>query len=244
MEISCVVPAFETPVLLRVCLHSILRQQRVALELIVSDDSASSQVRDLIAADDVLAGRVLYLPGPRSGNPIDNWNLGLKASRAPACVLVHHDEHLIDRLYLRDALDRLNVPGVAAVVGAAEVIGVNRPSGFARARRLARLLGRPRWLLPSLNWIGPTAAFVFRGGPRFDPRFVQLADVEFYRRVLASGSVAFLDRRCVASLGHHEAQITARIDPLALAAAELSSMASGLELAVHHFLLRARPVLT
>ncbi len=242
MEISCVVPAFETAGLLRACLNSILLQEAVEFEIIVSDNSRSTAVRDLIAGDPALS-RVRYRRGPRSGNPVENWNAGLAAARAPICVLIHHDERLLYPRYLRDALGALARPGVAAVIGGVEVAGLDRPSRFALAGRLSRFLGRPTWLLPAINWIGPTAAFVFRRGPSFDANLVQLVDVAFYRRVLRGGRGAFIERTCVGSLGHHRDQISARIDPVALARAELPRLCGGAELAAHRALLRLRSAL-
>jgi hypothetical protein len=91
---------------------------------------------------------------------------------------------------------------------------------------IARRVWRARRLLPLINWIGPTAAFVFRAGPRFDPRFSQLADVEFYGRVLETGSLVRLSGVSVGSLGHHGGQISAGIDRTGLALEELALLAS------------------
>lgn len=240
MEISCVVPAFENPALLRTCLTSIARQRNVGLEIIITDDSPGPTVRDLIVGEESAAHDIRYLAGARTGNPVDNWNRGLAAARAPLCVVVHHDEYLIDPLYLRRAADAMRRPEVVAVIAPTRVAGVVRPSRFKQARRLARAIGRPAWILPSLNWIGPTAAFVFRRGPMFNPGLVQLTDVDFYRRVLAGGRAAFLNGDCVGSLGHHPAQISARIDPFARAGEELSQLAQGMELWLHRRFLRLR----
>ena len=237
-EISCVVPAFEQPDLLERCLRSIAAQRGVAAEVIVSDDSRDGAVRARVEALGLSAVRCA--DGARTGNPVDNWNLGLEQARANVCVLIHHDEYLLDPTYLRRAVDSLADQSVAAVIGGTVVNGVERPSRFALARRIGHALGRPAWILPSLNWIGPTAAFVFRRGPLFDPALVQLVDVAFYRQVLAGGRAAMLGGACVGSLGHHGAQITAAIDPRALARAELPHLAGGGELALHRAVLAAR----
>jgi len=201
------------------------------MEVIVSDDSAGPAIREHVAA--LAIPRVRYVDGARSGNPVDNWNRGLSEAGGSACVLVHHDEFLIDPTYLRRAVDRLDDPEVAAVIGHTMVTGVDRPSRFTLASRIARAAGRPVWLLPSLNWIGPTAAFVFRRGPLFEPTLVQLVDVDFYRRVLGTGRAVFLNGDCVGSLGHHGAQITASIDPRQAARAEIVRIATGPELSFH-----------
>jgi glycosyltransferase involved in cell wall biosynthesis len=237
-EITCVVPAFEQPELLERCLGSIAAQRDVRAEIIVVDDSTTDAARRRVRALAIPEAR--YLDGARSGNPVENWNWGLSQSRSGICVLVHHDEFLIDPAYLRRAVDRLADPATAAVIGPAAVRGVTRRSRFALASRIGRAAGRPAWILPTLNWIGPTAAFVFRRGPLFDPALVQLVDVDFYRRVLATGRAAMLEGACVGSLGHHDAQITASIDPRRAARAEIFRLADGLELSFHRAALSLR----
>jgi len=224
-EVSCVIPAFENLNLLARCVNSAVVQKDVRLEVVVSDDSVSAAVRDLVTALSGDFPQLRYEMGPRSGNPVDNWNSGLDHARGGVCVVLHHDEFLLDTGYLRRAADLLGNPGVAAVLAGTEVTSLTRPSRFAAVAGAARRLGRPAWLLPSFNWIGPTAAFVFRAGHRFDPSYVYLVDVEFYRRVLRTGRLEALDGVQVGSLGHHGAQITARIDPRALARLEVERMA-------------------
>jgi glycosyltransferase involved in cell wall biosynthesis len=224
-EISCVIPAFENPDLLARCLTSVTAQRDATFEILVTDDSRGSRVRDFLAAAPDLAARVVYLEGPRTGNAVHNWNAGLEQARAPLHLLIHQDEFLLDPFYLRKAIDALGRTGAAAAVAGVSVTGVNRPSRFALVSPIARRLWRAQRLLPVINWIGPTAAFTFRAGHRFDPSLVQLVDVEFYLRVLGTGPLARLPGIAVGSLGHHDAQISARIDPTALALKELAELA-------------------
>ncbi len=217
---------------------SIAAQRGVATEIVVTDDSRGPAVAERVAGLAIPGAR--YIDGARSGNPVDNWNHGLSKARAGVCVLVHHDEFVIDPTYFRRAVDRLEDRAIAAAVGLAKVTGVNRRSRFALASRIGRAAGGPAWLLPTLNWIGPTAAFVFRRGPLFDPALVQLVDVDFYRRVLGAGRAAMLDGVCVGSLGHHAAQISASIDPRQLARAEIVRLAEGAELSFHRAVLGLR----
>ncbi len=225
-EISCVIPAYENLDLLTKCLASVVAQRDVAMEIIVTDDSHSTGVADFMAGRLGPGVTARYLDGPRSGNPVENWNAGLAAARAPLSLLIHHDEWLIDPLYLRKAIDALNRTGAAASMAGVKVTGVDRPSRFSLVAPIAgRLWGAAR-LLPAINWIGPTAAFVFRAGHRFDPALVQLADVELYGRVLKTGPLVRLPGVAVGSLGHHRAQITASIDPRAVARRELAMLAA------------------
>ena len=226
MEASCIIPAFENPDLLGRCLLGALAQEDVELEIVVTDDSRSSAARSIVARLAAGDGRVRYQEGPRSGNAVDNWNHGLALARGETCVLAHHDEFFIDRRYLRRAIDALNEGGLAAIIGPTGVIGVQRSSRFARAQALARALGCPLWTLFTVNWVGPTAAFVFRRGPSFDRELVQLVDVEFYRRVLGREHPRFLTGVCVGSLGHHRDSITATIDPARVAREDLRRLSA------------------
>lgn len=225
-EISCVIPAFESLELVSACLASIRAQADVRAEIIVSDDSRGGRVRAFLT-DTLRAGSdVRYLEGARTGNPVDNWNLGLAAARTPLRVLIHQDETLIDRRYLRDAVDALARPGVVAAIGPTLVSGGSRPSRHNTVAAIGRRLPAAARLLPLINWIGPTAAFVFRGDHRFDRGLVQLVDVEFYLRVLKTGRHAVLSGDRVGSRGYHDDQITARIDPIPLALDELAALAA------------------
>ena len=225
-EISCVIPAYERLDLVTRCLTSVAAQKDVGLEIIVTDDSPSSGIGEFIANMGPPPPAVRYRAGPKTGNPVDNWNAGLEQARAPLHLLIHQDEFLVDPHYLRRAIDALDRTGSAAAKAGVAVIGVNRPSRFALVAPIAGRLWGAQFLLPLINWIGPTAAFVFRAGHRFDPALIQLADVEFYGRVLETGPMVRLPGVSVGSLGHHDGQITARIDPTREALKEIALLAS------------------
>lgn len=221
MKVSAILPAYQTAHLFRPCLCAVLAQTGVDLEILVCDDSPADGLRALVETEARGDSRVRYLAGARTGNPVDNWNQGLDAAAGEACVVVHHDEVLPGPDYLARAARLLAASGAPAVAAPVRVEARRRPSRFPQARALAAALGRPSWLLPALNWIGPTAAFVFRPGPRFDPGLVQLVDVDFYRRVLGAGPLARLDGPPVRSLGHHPDQIAATLDRFATARRDL-----------------------
>ena len=232
-EISVVIPAFESLELLSACLASVRAQAGVRAEIIVSDDSRSDRICDYVRSS-FSEGGVDYVEGARSGNPVDNWNHGLARARSPVRVLVHQDEVLIDPHYLRDAVGRLT-PGVAAVIGRTVVVGGLRRSRHAVVSAVGRRLPGAARFLPLINWIGPTAAFVFRGAHRFDPSLVQLADVEFYGRVLTRGRYFVLPGARVGSRGYHADQITAGIDPVSVALRELDALAGRTPPAIGRF---------
>jgi glycosyltransferase involved in cell wall biosynthesis len=225
-QISVVIPAYESDDLVRQALESVISQEGVEMEIIVTDDSATPRIAELTKAIARHQGAVRWIPGPRSGVAAENWNHGLSQARFPAKVVLHQDERYVDRRFLRRALDALARPGVAAAAGGVKVTGVMRASRFGLVAPLRHVPGA-KALLPIVNWLGPTGAFVFLGDHRFDPTLVQFVDVEFYGRVLRHGRLAPLSGVSVASLGHHPQSITARIDSHALALAELERLTVG-----------------
>jgi len=233
-QISVVIPAYESDHLFRQALDSVISQQGVEAEIIVTDDSASARIADLTAAATRRHGAVRWLRGPRSGVAAENWNHGLSHARFNAKVVLHQDERYVDPLFLRRALEALARPGVAAAAGGVQVTGITRASRFGMVASLRRVPGA-KAVLPMINWLGPTGAFVFKGDHRFDTAFVQLVDVEFYGRVLRHGRLEPLAGVSVASLGHHPESITARIDGDALALAELEMLARGPASAISPF---------
>ena len=225
-EISCVIPSYESLELVSACLASVRAQQGVRAEIIVSDDSRGERVRAFVTHAARTAPDIRFLEGARTGNPVDNWNHGLAAARASLRVLVHQDETLIDPRYLKDAVDALARPGMVAAIGPTVVARGSKSSRHNAVAPIGRRLPAAQRFLPLINWIGPTAAFVFRGDHRFDPSLVQLVDVEFYGRVLETGRYVVLPGDRVGSRGYHDDQITARIDPIPLALGELDDLAA------------------
>lgn len=214
-EISCIVPAYENLNLLSRCLMSILTQKNIENEVIVCDDSKSNDVRDFVELLASKYSNVQYLNGSRSGNPVDNWNKGLEQSKADYCVVIHHDEFLVDNKYLRDAVDRVEENNLDAVVACSAVVGITRKSRFSIMRRLICFLGNPLWMLFFVNWVGSTANVVFRKriDLKFDASLKYLVDVDFYYRIfIRKLSYEFLNRIVVISVAHHSAQITASYD--------------------------------
>jgi glycosyltransferase involved in cell wall biosynthesis len=214
-EISCVVPAYENLSLLSRCLMSILTQQEIEIEVIVCDDSESNDIREFLELLATKYSNVQYLNGPRSGNPVDNWNKGLKKSTADYCLVIHHDEFLVDNKYLRGAIDRIERNNLDAVVSCSAVVGIARKSRFSIIRRLMYFFGKPLWMLFFMNWVGSTANIVFRKRVdlEFDASLKYLVDVDFYYRIfIRKLSYEFINRIVVISVAHHSAQITAGYD--------------------------------
>ena len=216
VELSCVVPAYNSAPLLARTLMSIVTQEGVTPEVVVVDDSTTAEVRRLV---DGLAGlypNIRYRPGARTGNPVDNWNAGLDQASGRWLMVVHHDDFFCDPRFLRRSVDRL-AAGEGDVLATAHCLaGRAGHSRFALAAAVAGILRLKPASLYAINWIGPPAAMIFPAEPslRFDRRLGWLVDVDFFVRLLRPGVRLIRETEiCLVSLRHGEQFYTAQGDP-------------------------------
>lgn len=211
-EISCIVPTFESAPMAARCLVSIATQAGISPEIVVSDDSRSSAVREMVERLATLFPNIRYVEGARTGNPVDNWNNGLDHAQGRYRVLVHHDEFYLEPHCLRRAVDRLDSEKREVLLMGHRSVGEDQKSRYGLADSLARRIGYPPWTLYAINWIGPTAAVVYGGKSdlRFDPRLQWNVDVDFYFRLLDDGLIR--DPQAAVVSHRHGGQISARVE--------------------------------
>jgi len=223
--ITCVIPAYGNRDLCGRAMLSAL-SQRGNVEVVVSDDSPDDEVEALVVGLQALYPNLRYVRHASDGRPASNWNFGLDNARGRYAVVLHHDEFFCDPSYLEEAVSCLETHRLNAVVARSHVIGIARSSRFPLVQKWAIRLQAPIWSLLMANWIGSTACVVFRNGPeaRFNCDYVNLVDVDLYRRLLAKQKPVFLEGVRVISLGHHGRQISARINPRHQSNADLVRM--------------------
>jgi len=102
-EISVVIPTFNRAELLRKAINSVLAQQGVALEVVVSDN-ASSDHTPAVMAEYANDPRVLCHRNQRNLGMVGNWRLAIfELARADWFVLMSDDDHFTDPTYLARA---------------------------------------------------------------------------------------------------------------------------------------------
>lgn len=211
MKITCVVPAYNDVFLLSRCVFSILSQVDAEYEIVITDDSSTSAVRTAVEGWMTLYPQIRYFPGPRSGNPIENWNAGIELARGDYVTVVHHDDWFARKDYLNSISSALvDAPSGSCIFAQATLVGGLRPTRFHLVSKAIAAIGRPLWSLLALNWIGPPSAFVFPNSTaeRFNDKLRALVDVDFYFRVLQRRNLIKIEELSVLS-GAHNAQITA-----------------------------------
>lgn len=212
---SVAIPAYKEKTLLGRALFSILTQTVSDLEIIVSDDSDSAEIRALLKAID--DPRVRYVRRPPPPGAVANWNFCLGECRGRYVVLLHHDECFADADCLRQ-IERVFRDKKAQIVASSVLIetpsrGVRLLPGGRVLRRIFASLS-PRLFL-AYNAVGPVSVLALdreAASTRFDERLRWLVDAEYYSRLFAGRRMRSCPRSRVLSHVAHEHRITQGMD--------------------------------
>lgn len=102
-EVSIVIPTYRRPELLAQALRSVEQQSMADVEVLVCDNAADSDTRDVVTQFNDL--RFIYVPRPTNLGMFRNVMLGLAQASSPFVMKLDDDDML-----LHDSLDRLIRP--------------------------------------------------------------------------------------------------------------------------------------
>jgi len=201
--LSICVPAYRNVSSLHRLLRSIAQQRYQDFEVIVSDDSCSDELEDVIRAYQYLPG-FRYVRNPRRLGSPANWEFCVSLSRGDWIKIMHHDDWFSgpdSLLHFASAAASTSVPMIFcscdAYKGGAEFGFTYSPFGD-RERLLGSAELRPYELL-SMNRIGcPSVTLIRRAHfPGFDPHLIWFVDVDAYIRLIGAGDLLYLPARLV-----------------------------------------------
>lgn len=245
--VSVCVPTCNGAAYLAEALASVEAQDYESVEVIISDDASTDgtiAIAEAFAARTRFPCRILrHTPDTLAGN----WNFAAAEARGEFVKYLFQDD-LLYPSHLRRLVGAAEPEPATVLVfsmrdilfdeGTAETLIARRMRaacadlhrGFSRLRAVQpgrELLADPRLLAGGWNKIGePSCTLIRRNALRevggFDPSFRQLIDLDLYLRLMATGSVAFVDERLSAFRVHDrqlsvvqtQAGISAREEPL------------------------------
>lgn len=223
-RVSVCIPAYNQTEYLKTSIESLLRQRFEDYEVVVTDDSESELVEQLLAQYD-FGSRLRYQRNfPRLGSP-RNWNAAVLNARGEYIKILHHDDWFPDDGALEDFVGLLDRNENAALAfSAASVFRADRT--FLRTHRakpdeLEALIGLPETLYFG-NVIGAPSATIYRRGTgiEYDERLKWLVDIDFYIRVLRRKQpFAFSERALICTptgIGHQVTESCANSPPIDL----------------------------
>jgi glycosyltransferase involved in cell wall biosynthesis len=197
-NVSIVIPTYQGARHIRPAIESVLAQEGVDLEIVVTDDNSRDGTADIVASYG--DPRVRLIRNPANLGPEGNWNRALELATGTYVKLLPQDDLLLPGSLAAQVavLDADRTQEIALVFGAREVIG---PSGRIITRRGLKgaIPGRIRattlrrdCVRRGTNLIGEPGAVLFRralaekvGG--FDGQQGYVIDLDYWFRLLAHG---------------------------------------------------------
>ncbi len=215
-DFSVIIPSYNSVELFQEALTSVLRQKNVTVEIIVSDDSYTSDIKECcekISLKIPSTHIIRYIHRENPDGAVKNWNNGLKYTSGDYIMVLHHDERLSTDNQLQNIIKILQKYDIA--ISNIEV----HDNGKIRRNWIPKWIKLLTCKIPEIifiiNAFGPCACFAFRKKilTEFDTNLVWLVDCEWYYQMLKSGEkIKFLNDNYIFSQNGHEGQITKNID--------------------------------
>jgi glycosyltransferase involved in cell wall biosynthesis len=213
-RVSICIPTYDEPTYFRRALRSALDQDFTDFEVIVTDDSSSEAIAEVLreTTDD----RIVYMRNVRRLGVPANWNRAADVATGEFVKFLHHDDAFSSSSSLGRFVDLLaNDADADFALSASNVCdpGQRLQRVHSPAEHMARLRADPRVLLLG-NWIGAPSATIYRRSvsARFDERLIWVVDIDFYLSILTSTSrFTYSDEPLVSTTDGATHQVTSSV---------------------------------
>ena len=186
--VSICIPTYNQTKYLRKVLDSVFEQTFTDYEVIVSDDSTTSEVKELIN-EYISKGNIIryFHHTPALGSP-ENWNFAMQQAQGEYIKIMHHDDWFLRN----DALEKLVLLATennsdfvfSASISKYENYNFKRYN-YPTPHELRKLY-TDSTILMNCNHISTPSSTLFKKDSDiiFDKQFLWLVDVEFYIKYL------------------------------------------------------------
>ncbi len=208
--ISICIPAFGRTEYLKRLLDSIIIQIYPHFEVVITDDSPGSEVKEL-AEQHPLRPKIRYYKNQVTLGTPENWNEGMRKAKYDWIKIMHDDDWFSGPSSLGNFAGFIQQGKHAFYFSAYSNVfpdGRTEPV-YISDRQLTALKQNPQKLLAA-NRVGPPSVVIFRRdlSVQFDNRMQWLVDIDFYIRYLTiHPSVFYIDENLV-QIGVSESQVT------------------------------------
>lgn len=217
VTVSICIPTYNQVEYLKKCIQSILVQDYLDYEIVISDDSTNDTVKSYIDSLGLNEKISYYRNSPSLGTP-ENWNHSISKVQGKYIKVLHHDDFFTETNSLAQFVSLLeNNPKSDFGFSATLVwnIKINKKSiHTCTLNQLAKLKNEYHYLFFK-NLIGAPSATIYRKemAVEFDNRFKWLVDIDFYISALTkNNSVQYIDKPLICTVHGMETQVTQQIE--------------------------------
>jgi glycosyltransferase involved in cell wall biosynthesis len=189
-KVSICIPTYNQTYYLKKSLISILNQSFTDYEIIITDDSTNTGVKDLIN-ELGLNEKIKYYANENPLGAPGNWNYCISKATGDFIKIMHHDDWFSCDSSLESLVTMIESSPENTLVfcGCNNLLmsGENQLYHYIRAEQVPQLKSYPELLFKD-NVIGAPSVILFKKTTlAFDERIKYLVDIEFYIQLLKSG---------------------------------------------------------
>jgi glycosyltransferase involved in cell wall biosynthesis len=206
--ISICIPTYNQTHLLKKTLESILSQTYTNYEVIVSDDSTTDDVFNLIGKYDFKGKINYYRNNIPLGSPA-NWNNAIKKASGSYIKILHHDDWFSNPNSLLEFITEADKhPDTTFFFSATESCNQNKKKYYIPNKNKINKIRNSPLLLMTGNIIGaPSVTFFKKNNELFDEEIKWLVDLDFYIRMIRKNhDFIFINKPliCVSAGANHQ----------------------------------------
>lgn len=189
-KVSICIPAYNQVKYLRRTIQSVLNQSYQDYEIIITDDSPTNIVFDLVKEYQLEANIQYYKNEVPLGSP-ENWNESIEKSSGEYIKIMHHDDYfsnensLFEFVKMLDENPTANFAFCATVIEKKTKTRIHCPSNI----QIENLRKDPNVLFFG-NFVGPPSSIIHRRdiNLRYDKNLIWVVDLDFYMQNLTNNS--------------------------------------------------------
>ena len=188
MKVSICIPAYNQTAYLKKTLNSILDQDFIDYEIIITDDTPDDSVKNLIDEFD-FRGKLRYFKNQSTLGTPENWNEAIRKAQGQYIKIIHHDDFFTYYHSLKEFVRMLDENPDS---GFAFSSSLNLDKDFQVVSQHSPTLGQLEHLKKSPDYlffsaiIGAPSATIYRNNLSlfFDNSLKWFVDMDFYIRIL------------------------------------------------------------
>ncbi len=208
-KVSICIPAYKQVDFLRRCLDSILIQNYTDFEVVVSDDTPTDEIKDLVCRYRNLP--IIYCHNEKPLGSPGNWNNAIHLANGEYIKIMHHDDWFAHPFSLRKFVEMLDEnPDADFAFSASREIGKDMSKKLSIKNIEKKFLCNNPDILGYGNMIGTPSVTIFRKKKNvfFDNKLVWLVDIDFYIRILRNNKYFISTKEELVCVGNEESRIT------------------------------------
>jgi glycosyltransferase involved in cell wall biosynthesis len=210
-KVSICIPSYNNTFHLKKNLISILDQTFTDFEIIITDDSTSTAVRELINEFD-FNGKLKYYHNKSTLGTPQNWNYCISKAKGSYIKIMHHDDWFSNNTSLQTMVNLLeSSPELEFVFCGCNNMSSDGLNSFyycINKKQFIELKSHPELLFENNLIGGPSVTLFKKTSVIFDEKIKYLVDIEFYIKLLKKSNGFTYATDALINMGNDDSQVT------------------------------------